>query len=124
MKQAEATGIHAVQDGFVAIPTAAQALVSKDVIGLTCSSLLYHSLQAVSMAGPVLVKWNGKEYSIAVDSADDVASLKRKLEADTRVLAKRQKILGLKTKAGKPAADADLLSDLAFKPGQKLMLMG
>ena len=76
------------------------------------------------MAGPVVVKWNGKEYSVAVETDDDVASLKRKLESDTRVLAKRQKILGLKTKAGKPAADGDLLSSLALKPGQKLMLMG
>lgn len=76
------------------------------------------------MAGPVVVKWNGKELSVPVEETDDVASLKRKLEADTRVLVKRQKILGLKTKAGKPAADTDLFSSILLKPGTKLLLMG
>ena len=76
------------------------------------------------MSGPVIIKWGGTEYSVAVDLDESVESLKRKLEVDTRVLVKRQKILGLKTKTGKPAADGDLLSSLALKPGQKLMMMG
>lgn len=76
------------------------------------------------MSAPVVVKWNGKEFSVPMEETDDVASLKRKLEVDTRVLVKRQKILGLKTKAGKPATDADLFSQIALKPGTKLLLMG
>lgn len=71
-----------------------------------------------------MIKWSGKEYTFVGTEEEDVASLKRRLQADTQVLPKRQKILGLKTRAGKPAADDDLLSNLLLKAGQKFMMMG
>lgn len=37
---------------------------------------------------------------------------------------KRQKLLGLKTKAGKPASDDTLVQDLLVKPNQRIMLLG
>ena len=37
---------------------------------------------------------------------------------------KRMKLLGLKAKGGKPAGDADLVSELLLKPGSKIMMMG
>ena len=36
-------------------------------------------------------------------------------QAETKVSFKRQKLIGLKTKAGKVAVDEDSLSDLAIK---------
>jgi hypothetical protein len=50
--------------------------------------------------------------------------IKRKLEAATSVSEKRMKLLGLKAKGGKPAGDADVVSDLLLKPGGKIMMMG
>lgn len=40
------------------------------------------------------------------------------------MLPKRQKIMGLKTSAGKAAADDCLVKDLKVKSGQKLMMLG
>lgn len=79
---------------------------------------------SIRMPDTVVYKWNGKDYTVATQQDESVASLKRKIESEIKVLAKRQKILGLKTKAGRPASDEDLLSNLALKAGQKLMLMG
>ncbi|GAB4819028.1 hypothetical protein N2152v2_006074 [Parachlorella kessleri] len=42
----------------------------------------------------------------------------------TAVSVKRQKLLGLKTKAGKPATDDTLVQDLQLKANQKLTLLG
>lgn len=69
-------------------------------------------------------KWSGKEFSLPVDDAETVSSLKHKIEEQTRVQPKRQKLLGLKAKSGKLPTDSDLLSELQLKPGQKIMLMG
>lgn len=46
------------------------------------------------------------------------------MQDHTRVDPKRQKLLGLKTKAGKPATDDTLVQDLALKPNQKIMMLG
>lgn len=75
----------------------------------------------------LVIKWAGKEISVQLDDTDSVATLKHRLESQTKVQAKRQKILGLKTKDGKPANDEALASDLAptcFKAGAKFMMMG
>ena len=37
---------------------------------------------------------------------------------------KRQKIIGMKTRGGKLASDADAVGDLAIKDGAKIMMMG
>lgn len=55
---------------------------------------------------------------------DTVASVKHKLEQQTQVSAKRQKLLGLKTRDGKLAPDDALVSDLALKAATKVMMMG
>lgn len=46
------------------------------------------------------------------------------LHGRAAVSVKRQKLLGLKTKGGKPATDETAVLDLLLKPGQKVMLMG
>eukprot|EP00955_Chlamydomonas_euryale_P099519 365224-Chlamydomonas_euryale.AAC.4 len=70
------------------------------------------------------VKWQGKEFAVELAPDASVSDLKRELEARTTVAPKRQKLLGLKRKDGKPAGDDDALGDLALKPGAKVMLMG
>lgn len=42
----------------------------------------------------------------------------------TRVLPKRQKLMGLKDKAGKLAKDESQLADLKLKPGAAIMMLG
>ena len=46
------------------------------------------------------------------------------IEEQTAVLPKRQKLIGLKAKGGKPANDDLPVSDLTLKEGQKIMMMG
>lgn len=70
------------------------------------------------------VKWQGQEFQIELPPTETVAALKRALQDKTQVDVKRQKLIGLKTKAGKPAADDSLLSDLSIKPTTKVMMMG
>ncbi|PNH07422.1 Ubiquitin-like domain-containing CTD phosphatase 1, partial [Tetrabaena socialis] len=70
------------------------------------------------------IKWSGKEFTIQCESTDTVLALKHKLEGQTSVLAKRQKILGLKTKEGKPATDESAVGELLIKPSVKFMMMG
>lgn len=70
------------------------------------------------------IKWNGKDVEAAVEATETVAGLKRVLELETNVLFKKQKLLGLKTRAGKPATDDTPVAELAIKPNQKIMLMG
>ncbi|KAG2486031.1 hypothetical protein HYH03_015239 [Edaphochlamys debaryana] len=70
------------------------------------------------------IKWSGKEFVVQLEPTDTVASLKHNLEEQTHVLAKRQKILGLKTRDGKAATDECPVGDLAIKPNVKFMMMG
>jgi hypothetical protein len=77
-----------------------------------------------AMSGEVTVKWTSKEMVFKFDEIETVGSLKRKIEEETRVQPKRQKLIGLKAKGGKLATDDVMLTDLALKPGQKIMLMG
>jgi Ubiquitin family len=73
----------------------------------------------------VVVKWHGKEFSVRLVDGDTVGSLKRKIEAETEVAPKRQKLLGLKAKTGGGLpADTVPVSDLLIKPGMKVMMMG
>ncbi len=76
------------------------------------------------MAQELQFKWNGKEISVPVEPEETVAQVKHKLEQQTHVASKRQKILGLKTKDGKVAQDTALVGDLVIKPGTKIMMMG
>ena len=60
-----------------------------------------------------------------MEPEETVEGLKRKLAAQTNVPEKRQKLLGLKTLAGKPPLTDDTpIYDLALKPNQKIMLLG
>ena len=70
----------------------------------------------------VSLKWNGAALQVSLPPTADVAGLKHALEERTSVLAKKQRLLGLKTHAGSAATDATCLSELAVtKP---IMLMG
>jgi ubiquitin-like domain-containing CTD phosphatase 1 len=59
-----------------------------------------------------------------MDGGASVADLKERISLQTNVLAKRQKLLGLKTAAGKLADDGSRIADLVVKPGTKIMMMG
>ncbi len=79
------------------------------------------------MADPheLTIKWQGKEIPIVLEQGDTVGELKRKIESQTEVQPKRQKLLGLKAKAGGGLpADSVPVSDLLLKPGMKVMMMG
>ena len=76
------------------------------------------------MAGELTIKWSSKEIPIQYVEGDTVAILKRKIQEETRVQPKRQKIMGLKAKGGKMAADDTPLTELVIKPGAKLMMLG
>ncbi|KAI8474471.1 MAG: MGC81798 protein-like protein [Monoraphidium minutum] len=70
------------------------------------------------------VKWQGQEYAVHLTDEDTVGTVKHKLEQQTQVSAKRQKLLGLKTKDGKLAGDESKVADLAIKASTKIMMMG
>lgn len=72
----------------------------------------------------IKIKWMGKEIEAIVEPSETIAGLKRVLETETKVLAKKQKLLGLKTKEGRPAGDDTTVQDIALKPQQKILLMG
>ena len=72
-------------------------------------------------------KWNGQEFILMVDATETMGGLKRKIQEHTTVQPKRQKLLGLKDKAGKSlmqTQDGHLVADIQLKPGQKIMLLG
>ena len=76
------------------------------------------------MVDSLIIKWQGKELSIPVGAGDTVQSLKRKIETETNVQPQRQKLLGLKRRAGGMPGDEDPVSSLLLKDGQKVMMMG
>ena len=76
------------------------------------------------MTRQIGIKWSSKDLSIQVEQEADVGCLKRKIQEHTGVQPKRQKLLGLKTKEGKLANDDVLVSHLALKVGQKIMMVG
>lgn len=43
----------------------------------------------------LVAKWSGQEYTIVVKSDETIQHLKLKLEGATKVLTKRQKLIGL-----------------------------
>jgi ubiquitin-like domain-containing CTD phosphatase 1 len=66
------------------------------------------------------IKWSGREIQVSMPSTATVGDLKRAVEGETSVLAKRQKLTGLPK-----SSDDALLSSLKIKrPVQKLMLIG
>eukprot|EP00887_Chlorella_sp_A99_P002141 scaffold21.g2141.t1 len=70
-------------------------------------------------------KWNKLELEVHMEPEETVEGLKRKLAAQTNVPEKRQKLLGLKTAAGRPPlSDGTPIADLALKPGARIMLLG
>ncbi len=76
------------------------------------------------MVERIVVKWQGKELAIPVSEDDTVQSLKRKIQDETNVQPQRQKLLGLKRRAGGMPGDEDPVSGLLLKDGQKIMMMG
>lgn len=76
------------------------------------------------MTRQIGIKWSSKDLSIEVEQQADVGCLKRKIQEHTGVQPKRQKLLGLETKQGKLASDDVLVSDLALKAGQKILMVG
>ncbi|XP_022091896.1 ubiquitin-like domain-containing CTD phosphatase 1 [Acanthaster planci] len=78
------------------------------------------------MAAPtnVVVKWNGKEYTISdVGESETVLDLKCMISKQTGVLPERQKLIGLKLK-GKVPPDDTVISALQLKASTKLMMVG
>ncbi|KAF5835203.1 hypothetical protein DUNSADRAFT_7746 [Dunaliella salina] len=71
----------------------------------------------------ICIKWSGKEFSVPFTQNTTIVDLKSKLQELTQVLPERQKLL-VKTKEGKQADDAALVSNLNVKPGAKVMMMG
>ena len=76
------------------------------------------------MVERIVIKWQGKELAIPVSEDDTVQSLKRKIQDETNVQPQRQKLLGLKRRAGGMPGDEDPVSGLLLKDGQKIMMMG
>ena len=72
----------------------------------------------------MLIKWNNQQYDIDTSEIKTVGTLKRAIETETAVQPKRQKLLGLKVKGGKPVTDETGLCDLLLKAGQKITVMG
>jgi len=73
------------------------------------------------------VKWSGTEYLVDISDLVDtntVIDIKNKVYEKTEVQPDRQKILNLKQKNGKVAADTTTISQLNVKDGMKLMMMG
>lgn len=73
------------------------------------------------------VKWSGAEYPIDIGNLEDtntVIDIKNKVFEKTEVQPERQKILNLKQKNGRVAADSTIISELNIKDGMKLMMMG
>jgi len=64
----------------------------------------------------MVVKWNGKQFTVSLPEDADVACLKRCIEAETSVQPKRQKLLNVK--AGPKLADDDA------KLSKVVMMMG
>lgn len=103
-------------------------LITQDIIGRVVDSTDW-MLRASDRADPLELtfKWSGQEFTLSVDAEETIGGLKRKIQKHTTVQPKRQKLLGLKDKAGKSlmqTPDAHLVADIQLKPGQKIMLLG
>lgn len=73
---------------------------------------------------PLTIKWSGKELALSVDADQCVLEIKDRLNVLTDVRTSRQKLLGLRTKQGKPATDETRCGDLLIRPGAKIMMIG
>ncbi|XP_071948602.1 ubiquitin-like domain-containing CTD phosphatase 1 [Antedon mediterranea] len=79
------------------------------------------------MSAPITltIKWNGQEFILKdLNDTQTVKNVKQSITELTGVLPMRQKLLGLKSKKGKPAEDDTALSELKLKPNMKIMMMG
>jgi len=70
------------------------------------------------------IKWNGKDFEIALPLDCTVLDLKLKMFDETNVPPDRQKLLGLKGSDGKLAGTESRLADLNLKVTTKVMMMG
>lgn len=70
------------------------------------------------------IKWNGKDFEIALPLESTVLDLKLKMFDETNVPPDRQKLLGLKGSDGKLAGPDARLADLNLKATTKVMMMG
>lgn len=70
------------------------------------------------------IRWNGKDYEMALPLDSTIRDLKLKLFDETNVPTERQKLLGLKGADGKLAGEDVQLATLNLKPTTKVMMMG
>lgn len=70
------------------------------------------------------IRWNSKDYEMALPVESTVRDLKMKLFDETNVPIERQKLLGLKGPDGKLAGEDLILLSLKLKPTTKVMMMG
>ena len=71
--------------------------------------------------GGLRVRWGAREFEVA--GGGDVGALKREIARETGVEPKRQKLLGLRVKAGAALSDETSLGDVVVR-GKKIMMMG
>ncbi|XP_065870569.1 ubiquitin-like domain-containing CTD phosphatase [Euphorbia lathyris] len=71
----------------------------------------------------LIVKWNGKEYTVRVCGDDSIGELKRRICELTNVLPKRQKLLYPKI-GNKLADESVLLSQIPLKSSLKMTMIG
>eukprot|EP00299_Pterocystis_sp_00344_P009553 c4058_g1_i1.p1 GENE.c4058_g1_i1~~c4058_g1_i1.p1 ORF type:complete len:325 (+),score=66.53 c4058_g1_i1:33-977(+) len=72
----------------------------------------------------VVVCWAGRNIELSISDEESIQDLKQRLEQETGVLAKRQKLMGLKFQ-GKPAEDESLrLFALQLPKNNKIMMVG
>ena len=69
----------------------------------------------------ISIKWQSKEFPVQCEEGWTVEDLKRRIEQETKVQPKRQKLLGLKLN-GKPPADDAKIGDLSV--AKKVIMMG
>mmetsp|Transcript_47453 Transcript_47453/g.152013 ORF Transcript_47453/g.152013 Transcript_47453/m.152013 type:complete len:313 (-) Transcript_47453:150-1088(-) len=73
------------------------------------------------MASMISIKWQSKEFPVQCEEGWTVEDLKRRIEEETQVQPKRQKLLGLKLH-GKPPGDDAKIGDLSV--AKKVIMMG
>lgn len=70
------------------------------------------------------LKWRTETFELALPATATLADAKAAAAAHTGIAPATLKLLGAKTKAGKPATDGGAVGDLSLKPGVRLMLLG
>jgi len=104
-------------------PTETTTTSTATTVMTTATTTVAATVETTSVSVGLSVSWNGKCFSLEVSPDSTVADLKQHMETLTGVLAKRQKLVGLKF-LGKPAADECAIGSLGLKDRQKVMLIG